>query len=134
MVIAAMNEESVVRFSIQWWWVAAGAAWVCVASAQIYPAKPVRIMVGFSAGGGTDVTARLLAQKLSEYLGQSVIVDNRPGSGGMIATEAVSKSAPDGYTLLMVAAADVVQPAMRAKLAYDIARDFAPIPDVGLVR
>ena len=81
---------------------------VSTASAQTYPLKPVRVMVGFSAGGGTDVTARVLAQKLSEYLGQPVIVENRPGSGGMIATEAVAKAAADGYTLLMVAAADVV--------------------------
>jgi len=90
-------------------------------------------MVGFSAGGGTDVTARVLAQKLSEYLGQPVIVENRPGSGGMIATEAVAKAAADGYTLLMVAAADVVQPAMRAKLSYDLERDFAPISNVVVV-
>ena len=65
---------------------------VATASAQTYPLKPIRVMVGFSAGGGTDVTARVLAQKLSEYLGQPVIVENRPGSGGMIATEAVAKA------------------------------------------
>src|SRR3954469_13671799 len=93
------------------------AAFTGGAGAQGYPSKPVRIMVGFSAGGGTDVTARVLAQKLSEHLGQPVIVENRPGSGGMIATEAVARAPADGYTLLMVAAADVVQPAMRAKLA-----------------
>ena len=103
------------------------------ACAQSYPVKPVRILVGFSAGGGTDVTARMLAQKLSEYLGQPVIVENRAGSGGMIATEAVSKSPADGYTLLMVAAADVVQPAMRAKLSYDLERDFTPISNVVVV-
>ena len=112
---------------------AAAAMLVSTASGQTYPLKPVRVMVGFSAGGGTDVTARVLAQKLSEYLGQPVIVENRPGSGGMIATEAVAKAAADGYTLLMVAAADVVQPAMRAKLAYDLERDFAPISNVVVV-
>src|SRR4051812_5649204 len=111
-------------------WVAAGAVLLAPAWAQIYPVKPVRILVGFSAGGGTDVTARVLAQKLGEILSQSVLVDNRPGSGGMIATEMVSKAAPDGYTLLMIAAADVVQPAMRAKLNYDLERDFAPISNV----
>lgn len=115
------------------WCVAGGALLACTAAAQTYPLKPVRVMVGFSAGGGTDVTARVLAQKLSEYLGQPVMVENRPGSGGMIATEAVAKAAPDGYTLLMVAAADVVQPAMRAKLAYDLERDFAPISNVVVV-
>ena len=115
------------------WCLAAGLALSCAVSAQTFPLKPVRILVGFSAGGGTDVTARMLAQKLSEYLGGSVIVENRPGSGGMIATEAVAKSPADGYTLLMVAAADVVQPALRAKLAYDLERDFAPISNVVIV-
>ncbi|MEO7727009.1 MAG: tripartite tricarboxylate transporter substrate binding protein [Burkholderiales bacterium] len=109
------------------------ASFASVACAQNYPVRPVRILVGFSAGGGTDVTARLLAQKLGEFLGQPVVVDNRPGSGGMIATEAVAKSTADGYTLLMVAAADVVQPALRAKLTYDLERDFAPISNVVIV-
>jgi tripartite-type tricarboxylate transporter receptor subunit TctC len=112
---------------------AAGLLLLVPAWPQTYPVKPVRILVGFSAGGGTDVTARVLAQKLGEHLGQSVLVDNRPGSGGMIATEAVSKAAPDGYTLLMIAAADVVQPAVRAKLNYDLERDFAPISNVVVV-
>jgi tripartite-type tricarboxylate transporter receptor subunit TctC len=115
------------------WCLAVCVALSCTVSAQNFPAKPVRILVGFSAGGGTDVTARMLAQKLSEYLGGSVIVENRPGSGGMIATEAVAKSPADGYTLLMVAAADVVQPALRAKLSYDLERDFAPISNVVVV-
>ncbi len=97
------------------------------AVAQSYPLRPVRIVVGFSAGGGTDVTARMVAQKLSESLGQPVIVENRPGSGGMIATAAVAKAPADGYMLLMIAAADVVQPALRQDLAYDLQRDFAPI-------
>lgn len=115
------------------WCFAACVVLPCTVSAQNFPARPVRILVGFSAGGGTDVTARMLAQKLSEYLGGSVLVENRPGSGGMIATEAVAKSPADGYTLLMVAAADVVQPALRAKLAYDLERDFAPISNVVVV-
>ncbi len=115
------------------WCLAASMAISCAVSAQSYPVKPVRIVVGFSAGGGTDITARMLAQKLSEYLGGRVVVENRPGSGGMIATEAVAKSPADGYTLLMVAAADVVQPALRAKLSYDLERDFAPISNVVVV-
>ena len=97
------------------------------ATAQSYPARPVRIVVGFSAGGGTDITARLVAQKLTEMLAQPVIVENRAGSGGMIATSYVAKAPPDGYTLLMIAAADVVQPALRQKLSYDLERDFAPV-------
>ncbi len=97
------------------------------ANAQSYPAKPVRILVGFAAGGGTDTAARMVAQKLSESLGQPFVVENRAGSGGIIATEAVAKAAPDGYTLLVMAAADSIQPAMRAKLSYVLPKDFSPV-------
>ena len=105
------------------------AAALCaqVADAQPYPVKPVRFMVGFAAGGAADVTARMLAPKLGEMLGQQIVIENRGGSGGMLATEAVAKSPPDGYTLLLMPAADTVQPALRRKLSYDIERDFAPI-------
>ena len=95
--------------------------------AQAYPVKPVKIMVGFAAGGAADVTARMLAPKLSEALGQQVIVENRGGSGGMLATEAVAKSPADGYTLLLMPAADTIQPAVRKKLTYDLERDFVPV-------
>lgn len=97
------------------------------ASAQSFPVKPIRIVVGFAPGSGTDIAARLLAQKLSEELGQQVIVENRTGAGGAIATERVATSAPDGYTLLLVTAADTAQPAVRAKLPYNLERDFAPV-------
>jgi tripartite-type tricarboxylate transporter receptor subunit TctC len=97
------------------------------AGAQTYPVKPIRIVVGFAAGSGTDTVARILAQKLSEELGQQVIVENRTGAGGAIATERVATSAPDGYTLLLVTAADTAQPAVRAKLPYNLERDFAPV-------
>lgn len=98
------------------------------AVAQSYPIKPIRIFVGFAAGSSaTDMAARMLAQKLSDQLGQPVIVENRAGSGGIIATELVAKSAPDGYTLLMMAAADSIQPAIRAKMPYDMPHDFSPI-------
>lgn len=97
------------------------------AIAQAYPAKPVRIIVGFSPGGGTDTAARMVAQKLSESLRQPVLVENRPGSGGLIATEAVSKAPPDGYTLLMMPAADSIQPAMRRSLPYDMPGGFSPV-------
>lgn len=109
------------------------AAALCAAApaaAQTYPAKPVRFLVGFAAGGATDVAARMLAQRLSDSLGQAVIVENRSGSGGLIATEAVSKAPGDGYTLLMMPAADAVQPAVRRKLPYDLERDFAPVSRV----
>ena len=97
------------------------------AMAQNYPSKSVRILVGFAAGGGTDTAARMVAQKLFESLGQPVVVENRPGSGGIIATDAVAKAAPDGYTLLMMAAADSIQPAVRLKMPYEIPKDFSPI-------
>lgn len=99
---------------------------------QGYPVKPIRIVVGFSAGGGTDITARRIGQKLSEHLGQPVIVENRTGAGGTIATERVATSPADGYTLLLVTAADVIQPALRAKLPYDLERDLAPVSLVAI--
>src|SRR6516164_9247119 len=74
---------------------------VSSAPAANFPDRPIRVMVGFSAGGGTDVVARILAPKLSETLGQSVLVENRPGASGLIAAEAAARSAPDGYTLMM---------------------------------
>jgi tripartite-type tricarboxylate transporter receptor subunit TctC len=96
-------------------------------SAQAYPSKTVRIVVPFAAGGGVDVTARILAQGLTERLGQSVFVENRTGASGIIGTEFVAKSAPDGYTLLVGSqTTQAVVPAMY-KTSYDGARDFSPI-------
>ncbi len=100
-------------------------------AAQAVPAKPVRLVVGFAPGSGTDVVARIATQRLPEALGQPVLVDNRPGAGGMIATEAVARAAPDGQTLLMMAAADAIQPAMRLKMPYELPRDFTPITYIG---
>ena len=100
---------------------------VSSASAQPYPTKPVRIVVGFSPGGIADVTVRLIAPKLTEQLGQQVIVENRPGASGAIATERVAASPADGYTLLAPTAADAVIPVMRAKLPYNLERDLAPV-------
>jgi tripartite-type tricarboxylate transporter receptor subunit TctC len=105
----------------------AACSMAATATAQSYPVKPVRILVGFAAGGGTDTAARMVAHKLNESFGQPVIVENRPGSGGIIATQAVAKAAPDGYTLLMMAAADSIQPAVRAKLPYALPKDFSPV-------
>ena len=96
------------------------------ADAQDYPVKAIRIYAGFSAGTATDVTARLVAQKLSEALGQPVIVDNRVGAAGAIATELVVRSPSDGYTLLLLGSTDTIIPALR-KLPYDLQRDVAPI-------
>ncbi len=95
--------------------------------AQSYPARPVRIILPYAAGGGADALTRVVAQALGDYWKQSVLVDNRPGAGATIGTDMVAKSAPDGYTLLMTAATMAVSPAAYAKLPYDVLRDFAPI-------
>lgn len=97
------------------------------ALAQSYPVKPIRIVVGFVAGGAVDFNARLIATKLSEYLGQPVIVENRPGAGSSIGTERVAASPPDGYTLLLMATSGVVQAALRTNLPYNLERDLAPV-------
>ena len=95
--------------------------------AQAYPAKPVRMIVGFAPGGGTDVTARAVVQELSEGLAQRVVIDNRPGANGVVGTEITAKSPPDGYTILMVNLGHTVNPGLYPKLPYDSIRDFAPI-------
>lgn len=100
---------------------------ILASPAWAYPDKPVRMLVGFAAGGGTDITARMVSSKLSEQLGHTVIVENRPGSGGMIATAAVARAPADGHTLLMAAAADAVQHLVRKDLTYKLLGDFAPI-------
>jgi tripartite-type tricarboxylate transporter receptor subunit TctC len=93
-----------------------------------YPDRAIKVLVGFSAGGGTDVVARIVGQKLSEMLGQTVVVENRPGASGLIAAEAVAKSAPDGYTLMMGSQTTfAVAPTLYRKTALDPSRDFAGV-------
>jgi tripartite-type tricarboxylate transporter receptor subunit TctC len=100
--------------------------------AQTYPAKPVRIVVGFTPGGVTDVTARIVAQKLTELWGQTVVVDNRPGASGIIGAETVSKAAPDGYTLLVSPQTSTsVATTLYPKLPYDVVRDIPIITVLG---
>jgi len=109
------------------------SALACQAQTARYPDKPVKIFVGFSAGGGTDVAARILAQRLTEALGQSVVVENRPGASGMIAAETVAKSAADGYTLMMGSQTTLaVAPALYRKFSIDAARDFAGVAMAGV--
>ncbi len=96
-------------------------------AAQGYPAKPIRLVVGFTPGGGVDINARLIASKLPEYLGQPVIVENRPGAGTNIANEFVAKSAPDGYTLLMATPVVLINMALYKQLAFDTLRDFTGV-------
>jgi tripartite-type tricarboxylate transporter receptor subunit TctC len=107
------------------------ALWVAASPAAVaadWPVKPVRIVVGFAPGGGTDTTTRAIAPKLSAALGQQIIVDNRPGAAGNIATELVAKSPPDGYTLIMgTIAALAINPGLYGKLPFDPLRDLAPI-------
>jgi len=102
-------------------------ACACVVHAQQYPAKPIRLVVGFAAGGPSDVAARTIAQKLTEKWGQQVIVDIRPGAGGNIASEIVAKAPADGYTLLEPAFAHAVNPFLYSKLPFDTLKDFAPV-------
>ena len=97
------------------------------AQAQTYPSKAVRIVVPYAAGGGTDILARLFAQKLTEAWGQSVVVDNRPGADGVIGSEAVMNTAPDGHNLVLVVAAHVINPFVKVKVPFDVLKDFTPV-------
>jgi tripartite-type tricarboxylate transporter receptor subunit TctC len=101
-----------------------------VAWAQVYPARPVRIVVGFAAGNSPDILARLLGQWLSERLGQPFIIENRPGAGTNIATEAVVKAPPDGYTLLMVTPPNAINATLYEKLNFNFIRDIAPVAGI----
>lgn len=98
-----------------------------LARAQAYPSKPVRLIVPYSAGGGADTTARLIAPKLQEALGQTIVVENKPGAGGMIGDEIVAKATPDGHTLLIGAFAHAVNPALIARMPFRTPEDFAPV-------
>ena len=110
---------------------AAGLALSALAAAQAYPTKPVRIIVPFPPGGGTDVVSRLLGQKLGEAWGQQVIIDNRPGASMMIGHEIGAKAPPDGYTLVMSSNNHTINPSVYRKIPYDTVKDFAPVTLVG---
>lgn len=115
---------------------AAGAAVVPavsnIARAQTYPARPIRLIVGYTPGGSADLTARLMGQWLSERLGQSFVIENRPGGGTNIATEAAVRAAPDGYTLLLVAPANAINATLYDKLNFNFLRDIEPV--AGIIR
>lgn len=97
------------------------------AGAQQYPTKPVRLMVPYAPGGGTDILARLFAQKLTEAWGQTVLVENRPGADGVIGSEAIVNSPPDGHNLVLVVAAHLINPFVKSKLPFDVVKDFTPV-------
>jgi tripartite-type tricarboxylate transporter receptor subunit TctC len=101
------------------------------AMAQAYPTKPIKIIVPYGPGGVADIAARVLAQRMSETMGQQVLVDNRPSAGGIIASDAVAKAAPDGYTLLFMTNGNAVSASLFKTLPYDTVNDFAPISTVG---
>jgi len=98
--------------------------------AQAYPVRPIRLLVPFGPGGVGDITARVVAQKIGTALGQQIVVDNRPGAGGIVASEIVAKAAPDGYTLLLLNNAHAISMALFKSLPYDTLRDFAPISSI----
>ena len=107
--------------------VAAGGA-----GAQQYPQKPIRMLAISAPGGGTDLLARTYSQGMADALGQTIVIDNKPGGGGIIATETLAKSQPDGYTLLMTNTSHSVLPSLHKKLPYDVLKDFAPVSLVAL--
>ena len=102
------------------------------ARGQVYPTRPVRIIVGFTPGGTTDIAARLIGQRLSERLGQQFVIENRPGAGSNIAAEAAINASPDGYTLLLVGAPNAINATLYEKLNFDFIRDIAPVG--GIIR
>ncbi|HEY4066416.1 MAG TPA: tripartite tricarboxylate transporter substrate binding protein [Burkholderiaceae bacterium] len=113
---------------------AAASAGTLPALADTWPSRPIRLIVPFPPGGTTDIIARLVGQKLSEALGQPVVVDNRAGAGGIMGSDNVAKSPPDGYMLLMASSGPIViVPALQPKLGYDPVRDFAPVSIIGTV-
>src|ERR1700681_908770 len=115
---------------------AAGAAALPVVSriarAQAYPTRPVHLIAGFAAGGGVDITARLIGQWLSERLGQNFVIENRPGAGGNLGTEIVLNAPPDGYTLLLATVPNAVNATLYEKLNFSFIRDIAPV--AGIIR
>src|SRR4051812_46438455 len=103
------------------------ASLIGAAAAQDYPSRPIRMIVPFSAGGPSDILARQIGVKMTEALGQPVVIDNRPGASGMIGTEAAVKAAPDGYTLILTNSADAISVGLYPKMPYDITKDLQPV-------
>ena len=115
--------------------IAALAGALCAGSiaAQNYPIKPIRLLVGYAPGGGTDIMARTVAAKLTDSLGQQVIVDNRPGANANVAAEIASKATPDGYTVMFISVSHAISRPLYRKLGYDLVRDFTPLINISSV-
>ena len=112
---------------------AAGFKPVALTSNQAYPSRPIRLILPFAPGGGLEITARSIGQKLTDKYGQSVIIDNRPGAATIVGTEIASNASPDGYTLLMITTTFAINPSLYGKLPYDPLRDFAPVTQINSV-
>ena len=110
-----------------------GLAVASGASAQAFPTKPIRFLVGYAPGGGTDIMARTVAMKLTESLGQQVIVDNRPGANANLAAEIAAKASPDGHTVMMISVSHAISKPLYKKLGYDLVRDFTPLINISSV-
>ena len=110
--------------------VVTGGVAVCSQALASYPDKPIRVVVGFTPGGTTDTVARIVSQAMSERLGQPIVVENRPGANGGVATESVIRSAPDGYTLFFTSVGHAVNPSLYPSAKYDPVKDFTPIGQV----
>jgi tripartite-type tricarboxylate transporter receptor subunit TctC len=123
-ILGEIAMAAVLRVLLAAMWLVSGVA---AATAQTYPNKPVRIVVGFTAGGPTDAIARIVAQKLSDSLGQQFVVENMGGAGGNTAAGQVARATPDGYTIMAISTGFVVNPSLYAKVPYDPIKDFAPI-------
>ena len=115
----------------RWMLLAVSLFAAAAATAQTYPNRPIRIIVPFGAGGANDVVTRIVATRMTDALGQQVVVDNRTGAGGLIGTDIAAKAAPDGYTLLGTATPHVIFPHLQKKMPYDTLKDFAPIMQIG---
>jgi tripartite-type tricarboxylate transporter receptor subunit TctC len=132
MPVYSTGEEETLKILVRFLVTSIAATAFNAFAAEPYPTKPVRLVVGFAAGGPTDVLTRVAAQGMSERVGQQFIVDNRTGAGGNIAAEHVAKAAPDGYTILVVVTAFVINPALYSNLPFNFQRDFVPV--AGLAR
>ena len=121
-----------ILWHFQWQLILCCFVWSGGAFAQVnYPLKPIKIVVPFGAGGVADLTARTVAQKMGDNMGQSIVIENKPGAGGVVATEMVAKSTPDGYTLLLMSNATAVSAGLFKSLPYDAEKDFTPLSVLG---